>query len=131
MCVHLLLVSGIYNLRNLVSGPVISAHGDRENLAALIVRADGGRRKWWQVWRQVWRCCCEISLCCLQVLLFSSCVASNKNKNIIELQFSIYIFLHWCCRLGVGIGRKRFDQKFFILIFKVFAMSIGKLGSVF
>ena len=45
--------------------------------------------------------------------LFSSCVASNKNKNIIELQFSIHIFLHWCCRHGVGIGRKRFDQKFF------------------
>ena len=39
--------------------------------------------------------------------------ASNKNKNIIELQFSIHIFLHWCCRHGVGIGRKRFDQKFF------------------
>ena len=36
--------------------------------------------------------------------LFSSCVASNKNKNIIELQFSIHIFLHWCCRYGVGVG---------------------------
>ena len=54
-------------------------------------------------------CCC----CCLQVSCFSSCVASNKNKNIVELQFSIHIFLHWCCRHGVGIGRKRFDQKFF------------------
>ena len=36
--------------------------------------------------------------------LFSSCVASNKNKNIIELQFSIHIFLHWCCRCGIGVG---------------------------
>ena len=52
--------SGICDLWNLVSGPpgfpdhhppVISAYGDPENLAALIVRADGGRRKWWQVWR--------------------------------------------------------------------------------
>ena len=44
--------------------------------------------------------------------LFSSCVASNKNKNIIELQFSIHIFLHWCCRYGVGVGWKGFDQSF-------------------
>ena len=39
-------------------------------------------------------------------LLFSSCMASNKNKNNTELQFSICILLHWCCRYRVAlIGR--------------------------
>ena len=69
-----------------------------------------------QVWRQVWPLqgrytrpsfngaaavkCFFLS----SSFLFSSCVASNKNKNIIELQFSIHIFLHWCCRYGIGVG---------------------------
>ena len=60
-------------------------------------------RQVWQVWRQVWRCCCEISLCCLQVLLFSSCMASNKNNNIIELQFSVYIFYISAADTGLAL----------------------------
>ena len=45
------MVSGIHNLRSLISGPVLSAYVDPESLAALIVWADGGRRKWWRKWR--------------------------------------------------------------------------------
>ena len=36
-------------------------------------------------------------------LLFSSCMVSNKNKNNTELQFSICILLHWCCRYRVAL----------------------------
>ena len=55
------MVSGIHNLRSLISGPVLSAYVDPESLAALIVWADGGRRKWWRKWRC--RIVCVRTLC--------------------------------------------------------------------
>ena len=63
--------------------------------------------------------------------LFSSCVASNKNKNIIELQFSIYIFLYWCCRYRVALVERGLIKVLHFNYSKFFAMSIEKLGSVF
>ena len=67
------MVSGIHNLWSLISGTVTPAYGGPEG--GYVVRADGGRRKWWRrycsrqtfaalfadhrgrcraVWRQVW-----------------------------------------------------------------------------
>ena len=44
--------------------------------------------------------------------LFSSCVASNKNKNIIELQLvSTYLYIG-IADAGLELVEKRFDQSF-------------------
>ena len=127
------MVSGIYDLWSLISGSVIPAYGDPEG--GYVVRADGGRQKWWRRYRcpvvcaahcatascpaglaaagLVLQVCLAASLTSLAAslaaagplqgrytrpsfngaaavkcfflsssFLFSSCVASNKNKNI-------------------------------------------------
>ena len=39
---------------------MLSAYGNPGSLAALIVRADGGRRKWWRRWRCPVVCVCTL-----------------------------------------------------------------------
>ena len=59
------MVSGIYDLWSLISGPVISAYGDLEG--GYVVRADGGRQKWWR------RCRCPVV--CAAHCATASCTA--------------------------------------------------------